>query len=90
MSLLPRASFQRTTEANRSTEIRVIDDGPGLPAQTQESVFDPFLRIDKSCSRALGGVGLGLALARQIAQLHGGELRIEESCKTGTVFLCVL
>lgn len=71
-------------------EIRVADDGPGIPAEMQEQVFEPFFRADKSRSRASGGVGLGLALARQIAQLHGGSLTVEKSDETGTVFLCRL
>ena len=71
-------------------EIRVIDDGPGIPEEMQEQVFEPFFRVDKSRSRAFGGVGLGLALAQQIASLHGGNLTVEKSDKTGTVFLCKL
>ena len=71
-------------------EIRVIDDGPGIPEEMQEQIFEPFFRVDKSRSRAFGGVGLGLALAQQIASLHGGNLTVEKSDKTGTVFLCKL
>ncbi len=71
-------------------EIRVADDGTGIPAEMQKQVFEPFFRVDQSRSRASGGVGLGLALAQQIAQLHGGSLTVEKSDETGTVFLCRL
>ena len=78
-----------TLEENRGkTEIRVADDGPGIPIEMQEQVFEPFFRVDQSRSRASGGVGLGLALAQQIAALHGGSLTVEKSDETGTVFLC--
>ena len=78
-----------TLEENREkTEIRVADDGPGIPVEMQEQVFEPFFRVDQSRSRASGGVGLGLALAQQIAALHGGSLTVEKSDETGTVFLC--
>ena len=77
-------------ESQGKIEIRVIDDGPGIPEEMQEQVFEPFFRVDKSRSRAFGGVGLGLALAQQIASLHGGNLTVEKSDKTGTVFLCKL
>lgn len=77
-------------ERNGKAEMRITDDGPGIPAELQEQVFEPFFRVDKSRSRASGGVGLGLALAQQIAALHGGSLTIEKSDEAGTVFLCRL
>ena len=77
-------------EHHGTTEIRVADNGAGIPPNMQALIFEPFFRVDQSRSRASGGVGLGLALARQIAQLHGGSLTIEKSDETGTVFLCRL
>lgn len=77
-------------ESQGNVEIRVSDDGPGIPEEMQEQVFEPFFRVDKSRSRASGGVGLGLALAQQIALLHGGSLTVEKSDPSGTVFLCRL
>ncbi len=55
-------------------ELVIIDDGPGIPADRLESVFDPFVRIETSRSRETGGVGLGLTIARSIARANGGEI----------------
>ena len=55
-----------------------------------ESIFEPFFRVDKSRSRQMGGVGLGLALVREIALLHGGSVRAEARAEGGTVFRVVL
>ena len=63
----------------------VIDNGCGIPEEYQQSIFQPFFRVDKSRSREKGGVGLGLSLVWEIAHLHGGSVRITESGKDGTV-----
>ena len=65
--------------------IEVKDTGYGIPEDFRESVFQPFFRVDKSRSREKGGVGLGLSLVWEIAHLHGGDVRVRESGKTGTV-----
>ena len=65
--------------------IEVKDTGCGIPEDFRESVFQPFFRVDKSRSREKGGVGLGLSLVWEIAHLHGGDVRVRESGKTGTV-----
>ena len=65
--------------------IEVKDTGCGIPENFRESVFQPFFRVDKSRSREKGGVGLGLSLVWEIAHLHGGDVRVRESSKTGTV-----
>lgn len=70
--------------------IRVRDNGHGIPEQYRESIFQPFFRIDKSRSRAHGGVGLGLSLVWEIVLLHKGEIKIEESSDNGTVMLITL
>ncbi len=70
--------------------IRVRDNGNGIPEQYRESIFQPFFRVDKSRSRKYGGVGLGLALVREIALLHGGRVLAEESTENGTVMLVIL
>lgn len=78
------------TERNGQIFIRVRDNGNGIPEQYRESVFQPFFRVDKSRSREYGGVGLGLALVREIALLHGGRVLAEESTENGTVMLVIL
>ncbi|RDU25214.1 sensor histidine kinase [Anaerosacchariphilus polymeriproducens] len=65
--------------------ITVFDTGCGIPVEHQEEVFAPFFRVDKSRSRTMGGAGLGLALVCDIAQLHGGSVRIVESSSEGTI-----
>ena len=70
--------------------LRVRDQGLGIPEQYQTSIFQPFFRVDKSRSRAYGGVGLGLALAGEIAALHGGSIEVEESSESGTTMLVTL
>ena len=65
--------------------IRVSDIGYGIPEEYQQSIFQPFFRVDKSRSREYGGAGLGLSLVWEIADIHGGSVRVEESSKNGTV-----
>lgn len=65
--------------------IRVSDNGCGIPEKYQQSIFQPFFRVDKSRSREYGGAGLGLSLVWEIADIHGGSVRVEESSKNGTV-----
>lgn len=78
------------SERNGQIFIRVRDNGNGIPEQYRESVFQTFFRVDKSRSREYGGVGLGLALVREIALLHGGRVLAEESTENGTVMLVIL
>ena len=72
------------TDEESRLVIRVADTGCGIPEQYRESIFQPFFRVDKSRSRENGGVGLGLGLVWEIAALHGGEVRVEESSESGT------
>ena len=64
--------------------LRVSDTGCGIPEVYQRSIFQPFFRVDKSRSREYGGVGLGLSLVWEIADLHGGSVWVEESSDKGT------
>ena len=64
--------------------IRVSDTGCGIPEKYQQSIFQPFFRVDKSRSREYGGAGLGLSLVWEIANLHGGSVWVEESSDKGT------
>ena len=77
-------------EGGYSVLLRVEDQGPGIPKQYRESIFQPFFRVDKSRSRAYGGVGLGLALVWEIAALHGGTVEVEASSENGTTMLVTL
>ena len=72
------------TDEESRLVIRVADTGCGIPEQYRESIFQPFFRVDKSRSRENGGVGLGLSLVWEIAALHGGEVRVEDSSESGT------
>lgn len=74
------------TEKEGHICIRVEDTGNGIPEELKERVFDPFFRVDKSRSRALGGVGLGLALVHEIVRVHDGEITIKDNKAGGTTF----
>jgi two-component system sensor histidine kinase RstB len=69
-------------EAGR-LEVSVRDDGPGIPEASRERVFQPFVRLDRSRSRAEGGAGLGLAIARRIVERHGGTIEIRQAPEGG-------
>lgn len=75
---------------NNDVVVRVSDTGCGIPEEYRESIFQPFFRVDKSRSRQMGGVGLGLALVHEIAVLHGGSVRAESGNKPGTMFIVTL
>ena len=66
--------------------LHITDTGCGIPEAYRESIFQPFFRVDKSRSRQMGGVGLGLALVKEIAVLHGGNVCVESSSEKGTTF----
>ena len=68
-------------------EVVVEDDGPGIPEDERERVFEPFYRLDRSRDRASGGFGLGLSIARQAVQLHGGTLVVDGSPLGGARFV---
>lgn len=69
---------------NDDVILRVADTGIGISEENRTSIFDPFVRVDKSRSRAMGGAGLGLALVKDIAQLHGGSVQVAKSSEKGT------
>ena len=66
--------------------LSVEDTGSGIPKELRERVFEPFFRVDKSRSRELGGVGLGLALAREIVRVHEGSITVRPNPSGGTIF----
>lgn len=67
-------------------ELWVSDDGPGIPSEARERVFERFYRVDKARSREQGGTGLGLAIVKHIVQSHGGEVGVESELGRGTTF----
>jgi two-component system osmolarity sensor histidine kinase EnvZ len=69
--------------AGEMVVIAVDDDGPGIPEAEREAVFEPFYRLETSRSRVTGGSGLGLAIARQIAEAHGGTIKLGTSSLGG-------
>jgi len=71
-----RAVVSMTVEAE-AIAIHIDDDGPGIPADSQQRMFEPFVRMDASRSRETGGVGLGLAIARTIVRGHGGDITLQ-------------
>lgn len=73
-----------------NTSITIKDTGFGIPYEYQESIFQPFFRIDKARSKMHGGVGLGLALVYEITKLHGGSVKVIESDENGTTILVTL
>ena len=66
--------------------LSVVDTGSGIPKELRERVFEPFFRVDKSRSRELGGVGLGLALVHEIVRVHDGSISIKSNPAGGTIF----
>lgn len=66
--------------------LTVTDTGNGIPKDLKERVFEPFFRLDKSRSRELGGVGLGLALVHEIVRVHDGSIQVKDNPSGGTIF----
>ena len=84
---------QVTVTADRKEKhvyLSVEDTGAGIPEELKERVFEPFFRVDKSRSRELGGVGLGLALVREIVRVHDGNITVKSNPPGGTIFEVVL
>lgn len=73
-------------QQDKHIRLTVADTGTGIPEEMKERVFEPFFRLDKSRSRALGGVGLGLALVREIVSVHGGSISVKDNPDGGTTF----
>lgn len=74
------------TQQNSQLHLTVEDTGNGIPEELKEQIFEPFFRLDKSRSRELGGVGLGLALVREIVRVHNGSILVKNNANSGTTF----
>ena len=74
------------TQQNSQLHLTVEDTGNGIPEELTERIFEPFFRLDKSRSRELGGVGLGLALVREIVRVHNGSILVKNNANSGTTF----
>ena len=79
----------RATEDGK-VEVFVQDDGPGIPAEALERVFERFYRVDKARSREQGGTGLGLAIVKHIVQSHGGAVWVQSEVGRGAAFYFTL
>ena len=83
-----KVGVERTADGKAA--ISVIDHGIGIPEDCQPRLFEWFYRVDKDRSRALGGTGLGLALVKHIAQLHGGQATVSSKPGEGATFTVVI
>jgi signal transduction histidine kinase len=70
-------------EDGKQLVLRVLDEGPGIPEDMLDKVFEPFFRLEQSRNRDTGGTGLGLSIARDIAQAHGGTLTLRNRAEGG-------
>ena len=77
-------------QENGQAMVLVTDTGIGISPENQKKIFDPFFRVDKSRSRAMGGAGLGLALVDSIAREHGGSVKVLESNEKGSIIALML
>ncbi|MBT3629581.1 MAG: two-component sensor histidine kinase, partial [Rhodospirillaceae bacterium] len=73
----------RARRVGESVEVLVEDDGPGIPPESIEDVFKPFYRLDNSRNPNYAGAGLGLAIARDVARSHGGDIMLQKSALGG-------
>ena len=86
-------AFRSVTVSIHSAEsavLEVTDTGIGISPENQEKIFDPFYRVDKSRSRAMGGAGLGLALVSEIARQHNGQVKVTQSSEKGSTIALIL
>lgn len=82
-------STRPATQADKThvLEIRVVDNGPGIPDHLQKKVFEPFVQAEMRLSKMHDGVGLGLSICRQIIKILGGSIRLESQVGVGSTFM---
>jgi len=85
-----RVSIGGRNLAENRVELWVQDDGPGIPAEARERVFERFYRVDRARSRETGGTGLGLAIVKHIVQAHGGDVWVKSNVGSGSTFFFTL
>ncbi len=78
------------TNIGEQTEIRIKDNGPGIPLRDQARIFERFYRVDKARSRELGGTGLGLSIVKQLVKAMSGYIRVESELEKGSEFIVTL
>lgn len=76
--------------SNGAIQVSVADDGPGIPPEAKERVFERFYRVDRARSRDTGGTGLGLSIVKHIVQAHGGKVWVESKLEHGSTFVFTL
>ncbi len=79
-----------TRDKKKEVRIEISDNGPGIPEEDLEKIFERFYRVDKARSRSLGGTGLGLSIVKHIVQSYGGRIRVESKLKEGSSFFLTL
>ena len=85
-----RVWIKARVASERMIEVSVCDNGPGIPPDSIDRVFERFYRVDKARSREQGGTGLGLSIVKHIVQSHGGEVWAESQLEQGTTFFFTL
>lgn len=80
----------RMVDGEPKVEVCVEDDGPGIPSDSRERVFERFYRVDRARARESGGTGLGLSIVKHIVQAHGGEVWVKSDLGEGTAFFFTL
>ena len=84
------ADIAAYTGFSKTTISRYFNNPDSLTLENQEKIFDPFYRVDKSRSRAMGGAGLGLALVSEIARQHNGQVKVTQSSEKGSTIALIL
>jgi two-component system, OmpR family, phosphate regulon sensor histidine kinase PhoR len=85
-----KATIEGRILPNGRVEVTISDDGPGIPKDSQERIFERFYRVDKARSREQGGTGLGLAIVKHVIQAHGGDVRLVSEPGSGSAFIFTL
>lgn len=85
-----RVTIGAKSTGDKKVQLWVQDDGPGIPPDSKERIFERFYRVDRARSRESGGTGLGLAIVKHIVQAHGGEVWVKSDLGSGSTFFFTL